>query len=277
MQSLVDEGRQYCQINELKGHSGCRVFLCKHGNNNYVKKVSASASYNRRLERQMIRQQEFAHPGILSPAVYECGTENDLFYFTMEYIHGVSFSTFISRNTIRDIDPHIEQLFAFLRANVGDATTDLESRISEKLYAISAISPIPIERYLRYCLAFDWSAIPIGYCHGDLTCENILVRDTQLYLIDFLDSFADTPYLDASKLLQDILVMWSWRFDERRPVIKNMRIYAMFLARLESREMEIVRRMLILNLLRFLPYATAPRDVFFVRDALAHLATHFDL
>jgi Phosphotransferase enzyme family len=225
----------------------------------------------------MIRQREFAHPWIRSPVVYGCGTENNLFFFTMEYIHGVSFSTFISRNTIREIDPHIEQLIAFLRANIGDATTDLGSRISEKLSVISATSPIPIEPYLRYCLAFDWSAIPIGYCHGDLTCENILVRDTQLYLIDFLDSFADTPYLDASKLLQDILVMWSWRFDERRPVIKNMRMYAMLLAGLESWEMEIVRRLLILNLLRFLPYAKAPRDVLFVRDALAHLATHFEL
>ena len=269
--------QQQCQLKELKGHSGCHVFLCERGNTKFVKKVSGASGYFQRLEQQMIKQREFEHSWIKKPSVYEFGTENDRFYFTMEYVNGVQLSTFISRNTVRDLDPIIEQLLTFVRSNICDVTTDFAAPISEKLWSISSTSSLQIDRYVQYCLAFDWSAIPTGYCHGDLTFENILVHQSNLYFIDFLDSFIETPYLDLSKLLLDILVLWSWRFEKRRPIIKNAHIYDMVLSQLRSREVEIVRRLLVLNLLQILPYANAHRNASFVQDALEHLAVKFEI
>lgn len=277
MQTLAAKRTQQCQLKELKGHSGCHVFLCERGNTKFVKKVSGSNGYFHRLEQQMIKQREFEHSGIKKPAVYEFGAENDRFYFTMEYVNGVQLSTFISRNTVRDLDPVIEQLLTFVRSNICDVTTDIGAPVREKLWSISSTSGLQIDRYVEYCLAFDWSAIPTGYCHGDLTFENILVHQSNLYFIDFLDSFIETPYLDLSKLLLDILVLWSWRFEKRRPIIKNAYIYDMVLSQLESREVEIVRRLLVLNLLQILPYANAHRNALFVQDALEHLAVKFDI
>lgn len=225
----------------------------------------------------MIKQREFEHYRIKKPSVYECGTENDRFYFTMEYVNGVQLSTFISRNTVRDLDPIIGQLLTFVRSNICDVTKDFGAPVSEKLWSISSVSRLQIDRYVQYCLAFDWSAIPIGYCHGDLTFENMLVHQSNLYFIDFLDSFIETPYLDLSKLLLDILVLWSWRFEKRRPIIKSAYIYDIVLSQLESREVEIVRRLLVLNLLQILPYANAHRDALFVQNALEHLAVKFDI
>lgn len=225
----------------------------------------------------MIKQREFEHSWIKKPSVYEFGTENDRFYFTMEYINGVQLSTFISRNTVRQLDPLIEQLLTFVRSNLCDVTTDFGAPVSEKLWSISSTSGLQIDRYIQYCLAFDWSAIPTGYCHGDLSFENILVHQSRLYFIDFLDSFIETPYLDLSKLLLDILVSWSWRFEKWRPIIKNVHIYDIVLSQLESREVEIVRRLLVLNLLQILPYANARHNAIFVQDALEHLAVKFDI
>lgn len=277
MQTLAVKRSQQFQLKELKGHSGCHVFLCEHGNTRFVKKISGATGYFQRLEQQMIKQREFEHAWIRKPSVYEFGTENDCFYFTMEYIKGVQLSTFISRNTVRDLDPIIEQILTFVRSNVRDVTTDFSAPLREKLWSISSTSDLQIDRYVQYCLAFDWSSIPTGYCHGDLTFENILVHQSRLYFIDFLDSFIETPYLDLSKLLLDILVLWSWRFERRRPFIKNAHIYEMVLSQLDSREVEIVRRLLVLNLLQILPYATARCNALFVRDALEHLAVKFDI
>ena len=83
--------------------------------------------------------------------------------------------------------------------------------------------------------------------------------------------------VDKSKLLLDILVLWSWRFEKRRPIIKNAHIYDIVLSQLESREVEIVRRLLVLNLLQILPYANAHPTALFVQDALEHLAVKFGI
>jgi Phosphotransferase enzyme family len=277
MQTLAAERAQQFQLKELRGHSGCHVFLCERGDTKFVKKIAGDTGYFQRLEQQMIKQREFEHSSIKKPSVYEFGTDNDRFYFTMEYVNGVQLSTFISRNTVRDVDPIIDRLITFVRSNICGVTTDFDGPVREKLRSISSSSGLPIDRYVQYCLAFDWSAMPTGYCHGDLTFENILVHQSNLYFIDFLDSFIETPYLDLSKLLLDILVLWSWRFERRRPIIKNAHIYDMVLSQLESREVEIVRRLLVLNLLQILPYANAHRNALFVQQALEHLAVKFDI
>ncbi len=277
MQTLAAKGSQQWQLKELKGHSGCHVFLCERGNTRFVKKVSGTTAYSQRLEQQMFKQLAFEHSWIRKPSVYESGTENDRFYFTMEYVNGVQLSTFISRNTVQNFDPIVEQLLTFVRSNICDVTADFGAAVSEKLWSIASSSRLQLDRYVEYCLAFDWSDIPIGYCHGDLAFENILVHQSNLYFIDFHDSFIQTPYLDLSKLLLDILVLWSWRFEKRRPIIKNAHIYDIVLSQLEDREVEVVRRLLVLNLLRILPYASAHSNASFVQDALEHLAVKFDI
>ncbi len=54
----------------------------------------------------------------------------------------------------------------------------------------------------------EW-LLPIGLCHGDLTFSNILFTANTYYLIDFLDSFIESPLLDIIKLRQDSAHLWS--------------------------------------------------------------------
>lgn len=51
--------------------------------------------------------------------------------------------------------------------------------------------------------------IPMGKCHGDLTFSNILFNGNNYYLIDFLDSFLESPLLDLVKIRQDSQYEWS--------------------------------------------------------------------
>lgn len=51
--------------------------------------------------------------------------------------------------------------------------------------------------------------IPVGVCHGDLTFSNVLFCGQQYCLIDFLDSFIETPLQDIVKLRQDSQYLWS--------------------------------------------------------------------
>ncbi len=51
--------------------------------------------------------------------------------------------------------------------------------------------------------------MPVGICHGDLTFSNMLFNGNNYYLIDFLDSFVESPLLDIVKLRQDSAYLWS--------------------------------------------------------------------
>ena len=57
--------------------------------------------------------------------------------------------------------------------------------------------------------------LPIGVCHGDLTLSNILFSSNKYYLIDFLDSFIETPIQDIVKLRQDTSLFWSLQMYDR--------------------------------------------------------------
>jgi thiamine kinase-like enzyme len=79
--------------------------------------------------------------------------------------------------------------------------------------------------------------LPLGICHGDLTLSNILIASQtdssapvisidedmcvssmggpiRIVLIDFLDSFVETPLADMAKLCQDLKYAWTIRVSD---------------------------------------------------------------
>lgn len=53
---------------------------------------------------------------------------------------------------------------------------------------------------------------PIGSCHGDLTLSNVILDPVAgVTLIDFLDTYLETPLQDVAKLKQDFVYGWSFR------------------------------------------------------------------
>jgi thiamine kinase-like enzyme len=100
---------------------------------------------------------------------------------------------------------------------------------------------------------------PIGTSHGDLTFENIIVFNDELYLIDFLDGYVQTPLVDISKLYQELYLNWSSR-DSQSPFIVNVRNHQLkkvlddFVIEMGYDKMTI-RLHIVITMLRILPYA----------------------
>jgi tRNA A-37 threonylcarbamoyl transferase component Bud32 len=260
-------------LKELKGHSGCKVYLCRDRKTKYVRKVSGSPSYNERLLIQIEKQKSFDNSYVRAPRVLRCGYNKGLVYFDMEYINGVPFNNYIHFNTIQNIDPIFTKLSSFIKSNLS-TTSDLTSAIHQKLDSINTGS-LSVSRHKQYCLDFDWSKIECGYCHGDLTFENMLVYKGDVYLIDFLDSFINTPFIDCAKVLQDIVLRWSWRRSDITPFVKNIHLYDNLVRSLSEDEREIVKRLLVLNVLRIVPYTKEKTDVNFIQNALEYLESRF--
>jgi thiamine kinase-like enzyme len=87
--------------------------------------------------------------------------------------------------------------------------------------------------------------IPVGLCHGDLTLSNILIQRggkssgpvgaitkaepdatvMRVVLIDFLDSFVESPLADMAKLCQDLVYGWTMRFLPEDVHVDAARVY----------------------------------------------------
>ena len=157
-------------ISNLKGHSGCAVHLCEQNSKKFVRKISKSKAYNARLRKQAEKQDNFNSSFLRTPEIIDDGFYKGLYYFDMQYINGIQFNNFISTNVPQSINPFLDKLLIYTEGNRGE-NKDYTDQIEEKLKNIETISPIDIKAAKKYCLEFDWSSVPSGPCHGDLTFE----------------------------------------------------------------------------------------------------------
>lgn len=209
----------------LGGHSGCAIYLIENDDGSvFVRKISKDISYNERLKIQCKKQAEFKAGSIKAPAVYNSGINEDgLFYFDMEYISGITLAEYIKSVEIGKVHDLVsilvDNLVPKVETVVDDTTKDhinsvfakkfetLTEQLSEKQNHI-------IDESLSVLKAHDWSSLTPGNCHGDMTLENIIIKNGNIYFIDFLDSFYDSWVLDIGTLLQDVQVMWSYRYNK---------------------------------------------------------------
>ena len=241
-------------IKKMNGHSGCEVYLLEEDGKKHIRKISASKQYNSRLIKQLEKQQAFKHDTIQTPTVYNSGYIDDLFYFDMEFVRGVPMHNYVSLNNMNNILPIFDKICDFLQ-NIDTERGDITASIDNKLFSLSPKLLPGTTKYCDYCRDYDWSAISISENHGDLTFENMLIYRNKLYFIDFLDSHIQTKYIDYSKILQDVVLDWSWRHSMNKPLIKTIHLHNRMLERMSYEEAEASKRLLVLNLLRIIPYS----------------------
>lgn len=280
----------------LTGHSGCKVYLIDpDGKETFVRKVSKSVQYNERLSRQCAKQKNYKSTVANIPQVLDEGLLDGLYYFDMEYVRGTSVSALLGTCTVDKVDDICRFLNDFINENVSVATlgVDVGYIIEGKLRDISQDLQLLrndkiIKEALEVASNHEWSVIPTSPCHGDLTFENILYSyDGSFYLIDFHDTFHDTWIADVSKILQDLLVGWSFRHQliNADAASQNIKIRALLLRKqftdamsslivTNKKSWEDIYIYLLLDLLRIVPYIKDKKTFEFVNNSIKSLVNN---
>ena len=243
------------------GLSGCKLKLL---NNTTLRKYSSSEEYNSRLLKQIYKQNFFYNlilKNIDTPKVLNVNKEN-LCFFDMEYIPGMSFYDFFSSANKENIDFVIETLFSYF-----DYTSSRFKMVESNIQILDKIQTLKENSqyknfidYLENLIKGNPIIVPNTFCHGDLTFSNILFHPNRLFFIDFLDCYVDSFLCDLVKIKQDLYYLWSLKVQNLCSV-RVIQIYRHIWKKLEDRYEYFIRTTSFdvldaMNILRLEPYLT---------------------
>lgn len=265
-------------ITDLGGHSGCKILLFETDDNDvFVRKISGSLDYNERLEEQARKQKRYKSNTVKVPKVLEMGyTEAGLFFFDMEYVQGITLAEYMKTIEIGKIRGLVESLVNNVVSfeandNKVDERVFIE-KISSLEAKLSKDNNIVVNDAINMLKNHSWSNFVKTNCHGDLTLENIIVKDNQLYLIDFLDSFYDCWIMDISTIMQDVQTMWSYRMQDEININTLLRLIVFRdilmdeVNKLVGDKSIEVYYALLLKLIRIYPYTKDERTYQFLNE-----------
>jgi tRNA A-37 threonylcarbamoyl transferase component Bud32 len=249
-------------MTKLEGHSGCDLSFVNKKGKLIIRKTSKNIKYNERLEKQCNKQINFNHNYIKAPKIHDFGNDlNGLFYFDMEYITGLKFNDFVKLKKFTQVLNIFTIILDFIFNNFTSNNIKLSNEINAKIDSLTTTNLID-KHVIEQLKSYSSLECKIGYCHGDLTFENIIISNDQIYLIDFLDSYIESPIIDISKLLQEFDLNWSNRNsvnDNAISFIRNIFLKRLLYERIREFNInnftiELQRK---LTLMRILPYTNS--------------------
>lgn len=272
------------------------------GVRNVLEKTSASVPYNPRLHKQLDKQEAYSRkleqgtrrgdpnaPAVVVPRVlYRREMDGAPLVAGMVFEHHTDCITFMARAPISEVKQFSSALVNLIDLHVElSEVVDVPSAVfTDKLADIKRVvggNPALSECVADVTAMLDGltavmgatpsHSMPLGCCHGDLTLSNVLIQRAgagsfRIVLIDFLDSFVESPLADMAKLCQDLVYGWTLRMakdtavDRTRIYIVYRHIYELLLDRFGAQPWfaRYFRFFFVMNQLRVLQYATAPED-----------------
>lgn len=212
---------------EVKGHSGCDIEIVRDGLSLFIDKSTHDPRYAPRLFAQFEKQQrtfEQNNGRIRIPQIFEIKRTDDCVVARMEYVYSQNFIDYFETAGFEEINSFIECIVEFVENEIELSPMILVSSgvLLEKFCDVQAKvaqnqlfqNDLDVKRMMDAASEFfealpSTISLPVGQCHGDLTFSNILFSKSNFYLIDFLDSFIETPLMDIVKLRQDSAYGWS--------------------------------------------------------------------
>jgi hypothetical protein len=142
----------------------------------------------------------------------------------MKYIDGIDCINFFYLANKSVLDQTINNIILLIEENINKSSYAF---VNKNIF-INKINSINIDNFYKQEIINYISNIedesfflPIGQCHGDLTFTNMIFHGKDIYLIDFLDSFLETPFQDIVKIRQDTKYFWSI-FEHKQKNIENL-------------------------------------------------------
>ena len=272
----------------LVGHSGCKLEVAELQGSLVVIKTSKDVAYNSRLAAQHEKQKAFKQDAFRVPAVLDSRHENGLFTFSMEYVHGFTLAEHLKKadaSSIQSIADKFLSLIPKKHAYDYGAKKVFDNKLTELEPKIDLRSNATVGKAFRKLQEYEWEYSIFSDCHGDLSLENIIWKDGDLYLIDFLDSFYDSWMIDFAKLLLDIECLWSYRHEStvdenlktRLSILKDILLGELLSLEDGKRIVHTMYHMALINLLRMLPYTKEERTLKQLHTGVARIHYLLDL
>lgn len=213
---------------EVKGNSGCSINIVEHDNKLTVHKSTFDSSYVQRLVTQANKQKNAVlTSNIEVPKIHSVSISDSSATIVMDYIHAKNFVDFIEQSPISAIDDFTKSIIAYIDNEIKsshedticsnvftDKISSIEHNSEKNSFITNKIFNL-IKEASKVFKHLGNIKLPVGICHGDLTLSNILFSSNKYYLIDFLDSFIETPIQDIVKLRQDTSLLWSLQMYDR--------------------------------------------------------------
>lgn len=296
-----DELARYYEMQKvtIKGHSGCLTEKISLENGDPAfRKSTKDAKYVNRLEKQFSKQIAFKEASSQSdyfqaPAIYSMTKNANECSALMEFIDGKSFvdvfenddSGVIRRkfieNILNFIDYEISQskMTSVSRSVFIDKFKSVKQNVMNNSILNSDNEIIDIIN--KYDSVFDLKEdfeMPVGMSHGDFTLSNVIFEDSHCWLVDFLDSFIETPYMDIVKLRQDTKYNWSYLLLNKNDIFYKSKqnlilIDKAIVDHFKNDEIFLNSYPILqkLNFLRILQYAKDPRIISYLKIILKDL------
>lgn len=211
---------------EVKGHSGCQIDIVREGQDLFIFKSSKDKKYLPRLLKQAEKQHEASlleYQHIRVPKIFDVVTDDKSVVIKMEYVYSKNFIEYFESAGFEQIKYFIKALELFVdkeiqRSKLRNVDVKIVKGKFDDVKTKILSNPLLkdddeilklIEKSSILFNKEDVYVLPVGICHGDLTFSNVLFNGNNYYLIDFLDSFIESPLLDIVKIRQDSAHLWS--------------------------------------------------------------------
>ena len=281
---------------EVKGHSGCSVNIIREGKKLFIIKGTNDSKYVSRLEKQALKQKqasELEYQFVRVPLIYDIEKGNSSLSIKMEYVYSKNYIEHFEAAGFEQIEYFINAMKLFLEKEISHSPIqsvskviiknkfdDVKQRIESNLLlnSDSIINNILLKSQEIFNDLPEVLHLPVGKCHGDLTFSNILFNGNNCYLIDFLDSFIESPIMDMVKLRQDSAHRWSTLmftgvYDEIRLKIVSDKIDEELTNYFSGYEWYTLyyKPFQIMNFLRILQYAKEEKVINYLKAILIEL------
>ena len=281
---------------EVKGHSGCQIDVMNEGGQIFVYKSTVDSKYLHRLALQAKKQiaatgVKYQH--IRVPQIFELVENDQRTVIKMQYVYSKNFIEFFDQAGFEQIDYLIDALKYFIEYEIDKCSlqavspnifqgkfSDIRKKVEScPIYVGNTEVRFIMEKCQTIFDNLSEIVIPIGICHGDLTFSNILFNGNNYYLIDFLDSFIETPLQDIVKIRQDTAYRWSQlMYTKPYDAVRLRIIWDKIDTEIDSyfrNNHEWYRNhyhtVQLMNILRILPYAHEEKVIVFLQNILNSL------
>tara|TARA_B100000780_G_C21055725_1_gene424125 strand:+ start:127 stop:984 length:858 start_codon:yes stop_codon:yes gene_type:complete len=192
----------------------------------------------------------------------------DDYVVKMAYIDGISADKFVVRGSRKTAQQLKKSLGLYLGRIIDDShLEEIESQLFiDKAAAVLDATNCPyLKTELKGCFDILQDIckknyyFPVGKCHGDLTLSNVIMsNDDTLNLIDYLDTFFESPLQDVAKIMQDFIYGWSFRYEKESASLSAL-IFCLHSTPLIFEDIvnkfrPQIKILLILTLMRIAPY-----------------------